>query len=154
MKLIEKLIPEGLPCDTKQWFGEGGPLSITIHWIGPYPHHTLDIVRDWWIRSKGEASAHYIIKNDECMKCWPDNKIAWHAGCAAGNKTSIGIEVVPQDIRGIFSASSIQTLKELIATLPRVKIVRHYDWTKKECPKWYVDDHEWAKLRDAITPAQ
>lgn len=146
MKLIEKFIPDGLPCDTKKYFPDNGLSSITIHWIGPYPHHTPDIVRDWWIKSKGEASAHYIIKDAECIQCWPINKIAWHAGCSAGNNTSLGIEVVPQNVEGIFSESSIQTLKELLATLPKLKIVRHFDWTKKECPKYYCDDKEWQKL--------
>lgn len=146
MKLIEKFIPEGLKCDTKMKFSEGQPNVITIHWIGPYPNQTPDIVRDWWIKSNGEASAHFIVKEDEVMQCWPIDKVAWHAGCKAGNNSSIGIEVIPCDTQGRFSDKTIETLKELLDTLPRLPLVRHYDWTGKDCPKFYVDSNEWCEL--------
>ena len=34
------------------------PTSITIHWVGPYPGQTPEVVRNWWIQSKGVAGAH------------------------------------------------------------------------------------------------
>ena len=146
MKLIEKFIPEGLNCDTKMKFSEGQPNVITIHWIGPYPNQTPDIVRDWWIKSNGEASAHFIIKDDEVMQCWPIDKVAWHAGCKAGNSTSIGIEVIPKTAAGEFSEETIKTLKELLDSLPRLPIVRHFDWTGKSCPAFYCNSAAWNEL--------
>lgn len=146
MNLIKKLIPDGLKCDTHMKFADGQPSVITIHWIGPYPNQTPDIVRDWWIKSGGEASAHFIVKDDDVLQCWETNKVAWHAGCKSGNLTSIGIEVIPCDKEGKFSKRSIQTLKELLATLPKLPIVRHYDWTGKDCPKYYCNSNEWEKL--------
>ena len=146
MTLIEKFIPDGVPCDTKQKFDKGQPSVVTVHWVGPYPGQTPDMVRDWWIKSGGEASAHYIIKDDVCMQCWPDDKVAWHAGCRAGNTTSIGIEVIPQDTDGRFSKQSIKTLKALLNKLSKKTVVRHFDWTGKECPKFYCNSNEWKAL--------
>ena len=150
MKLTKKFIPEGTNCDTGQYFAEGQPSVITVHWVGPFPGQTPDIVRDYWINSGGEASAHYIIKDDECMQCWPENKVAWHAGCTTGNKTSIGIEIIPSNKEGVFSEKSIQTLKELIHTFPKMPIIRHYDWTGKDCPKYYTNTDKWTELLNKI----
>lgn len=146
MKLIEKFIPDGSKCDSMLEFDGGQPSVITIHWVGPYPGQTPDIVRDYWISSGGEASAHYIIKDDECMQCWPLTRVAWHAGCSVGNNSSIGIEVIPKDTDGEFSEKSIETLKELLSKLPKLPIVRHHDWTGKDCPKYYCSNDKWKEL--------
>lgn len=150
MKLKVDYIPDNLPCDTKAKFSDGQPSVITIHWIGPYPSQTPDIVRNWWIVSKGEASAHFVIKDEDVLQCWPIDKIAWHAGCRAGNYSSIGIEVVPCNIQGRFSEKSIKTLKELLDTLPKLPLVRHFDWTGKDCPRYYCDNNEWKELLEKL----
>ncbi len=150
MKLTENFIPEGLPCDTKTKFQDGQPSIITIHWIGPYPNQTPDNVRTWWINSKNEASAHFIVKEDDVMQCWPTDKVAWHAGCKAGNNTSIGIEVIPCNTQGRFSEKTIRTLKELLDTLPRLPLVRHFDWTGKDCPSYYCNNNEWNELLEKL----
>lgn len=147
MNLTVDLIPSDSKCDTHQTFQTGCPSTITIHWVGPYPGQTPKVVRDWWVTSGGEASAHYIVKDDEVLQCWPINKVAWHAGCKAGNLTSIGIEVIPEDKTGKFSDKSIATLRELLNNvLPRLPVVRHYDWTGKECPKYYCNLERWKDL--------
>ena len=74
------------------------------------------------------------------------NKVAWHAGCKAGNNTSIGIEVIPKNAAGEFSDRSIATLKELLDSLPHLPIVRHYDWTGKACPAYYTNNDKWQEL--------
>lgn len=84
------------------------------------------------------------------MQCWPIDKIAWHAGCRAGNITSIGIEVIPKNIEGEFSEKSIKTLKELLKTLPKIPLVRHYDWTGKKCPAYYCDNDKWQELIEKL----
>ena len=150
MRLVQKLIPEGQPCDTRERFADGKPDIITVHWTGPYPGQSPDDVRDWWIGSKGEASAHFIVKDDDVLQCWPLDKVAWHAGCRAGNSTSIGIEVIPCNLQGRFSERSIRTLKELLDTMPRMQVVRHYDWTGKDCPAYYTDNEEWTELLNKL----
>jgi N-acetylmuramoyl-L-alanine amidase CwlA len=146
MQLIKKLLPANLKCDTHEHFAAGQPSVVTIHWVGPYPNQTPDIVRDWWIKSGGEASAHFVIKDDECMQCWETDKVAWHAGCKSGNSVSIGIEVIPCDKEGRFSEKSIATLKELLDSLPYMPVVRHHDWTGKDCPRYYCNSDKWQEL--------
>lgn len=150
MNIRQDFIPEGTKCDTRQLFSSNSLSAITIHWIGPFPGQTPEHVRNYWINSGGDASAHYIVKDDEVLQCWPENKIAWHAGCRAGNLTSIGIEVIPCNIQGRFSERTIKTLKELLDTLPKLPLVRHFDWTGKDCPKYYCDNAEWKELLNKL----
>jgi N-acetylmuramoyl-L-alanine amidase len=117
------------------------PTSITIHWIGPYPKHIPEIVRNWWLHGSDgnglEASAHFIIKDTRIMQCIPLSEVAWHCG-SKGNYTSIGIEVIPADEKGVFSDESIETLIYCCSTLPKLQLLRHYDWTEKDCPRYYT----------------
>jgi len=151
MNFKQDFIPENAKCNTHNHFDNEMGTTVTIHWIGPYPGQTPEQVRSYWITSNGEPSAHFIIKDDECLQCWPINKAAWHAGCRAGNYTSIGIEVIPENEAGKFSEKSIATLKELLDRyFPNLPLVRHYDWTGKECPKYYVNINEWKALLEKL----
>jgi len=150
MNFTKDLIPDGSVCDTGEHFVGHKADVITIHYTGPLPNQTPAQVRKYWIDSKGEPSAHYIIKDDECLQCWENDKVAWHTGTKQGNHSSIGIEVIPKNKEGEFSDKSIETLKELIATLPKLPIVRHYDWSGKKCPAYYVDNTRWQALLDKI----
>lgn len=150
MNLTKDFIPDGLPCDTGKNFPDGQPSVITIHWVGPFPGQTPSIVRKFWVESESEASAHFIVKDEDVLQCWPIEKIAWHAGCLSGNTTSLGIEVIPANFKGKFSEKTIETLKELLDTLPRLPLVRHYDWTGKDCPKFYTNYEEWNKLLEKL----
>ena len=155
MQIRKMYLPSGIPCDTTRRFVEDKPESITIHYTGPLPMQTPDQVRKYWIDCKGEASAHYIIKDSDCLQCWPTYKVAWHAGNAEGNATSLGIEVIPCNKEGTFSQSSIDTLRELIkylrGTIARaLPLKRHFDWSGKQCPAWYVDEERWKSLKEQI----
>ncbi len=125
--------------------------SITIHWIGPYPKQSVQEPINWWTFQGLQASAHFVVKDEDVINCIPTSEVAWHCGCNAGNYHSIGIEVVPMNTDGQFSQASIDTLKELLKTLPKVELKRHYDWTKKDCPRYYTPivtdgDAHWAAL--------
>lgn len=148
MQLKEDFIPDTAKCATHALLD---PSSITIHWIGPYPGQTPEQVRQYWIDSEGEASAHFIVKGTEVLQCWPTYKVAWHTGCRSGNYTSIGIEVVPKNEEGEFSDETIVTLRKLIYKLrsdlnKSLPLVRHFDWTGKECPIYYCDSNKWEAL--------
>lgn len=135
------------------------PKYIIIHWIGPFPNQSINDPWKWWengVDGKGtEASAHFVIKDNDVLKTLPTNEVAWHAGDSR-NYCSIGIEVIPNDIYGEFSNASIQTLKELITYLKELlgplEIVRHFDGEqKKRCPEYYVDDIRWQELLSRIS---
>jgi N-acetylmuramoyl-L-alanine amidase CwlA len=88
------------------------------------------------------------------MQCIPLYEVAWHCGCK-GNYTSYGIEVIPADVTGRFSDLTIETLIYCISTLPKLELLRHYDWTKKDCPLYYTPlsdggQTRWEQLTSAI----
>lgn len=156
MKLRQDFIPDTAKCCTHHAFDNGKAVGVTLHWTGPYPNQEPEVVRDWWIASGGEASAHFIVKDDEVLQCWPLDRVAWHAGCRPGNYQTIGIEVIPKNTAGEFSEKSIKTLKELLAFINeqlgiKAPIVRHFDWTGKHCPEYYCDTNKWKQLLKEIT---
>jgi N-acetylmuramoyl-L-alanine amidase len=120
--------------------------SITLHWIGPYPSQSVRDPVTWWVGQKLEASAHFIVKGDAVLNCIPITEVAWHCG-SKGNYTSIGIEVIPASTAGEFSYESMRSLRELLGLLPQVELLRHYDWTGKDCPLYYTDNNRWEDLK-------
>ena len=151
MKFKEDFLPDSIPCATCTDFAKGYPDSVTIHWIGPYPKQNCDIVRNWWLTGGQQGSAHLIVHDENVMQCWPFTRTAWHAGNSKGNNTSIGIEVVPRNEDGEFSDASIETLKEALDKFfPGLPLKRHYDWSKKDCPRYYVDEERWAALKERL----
>jgi N-acetylmuramoyl-L-alanine amidase CwlA len=152
----QDFLPRGKPARSGRRLNN--PTSITIHWIGPAPGQTPEIVRNWWLKGSDgrgvEASAHYIIKDDRIVQCIPVSEVAWHAGSKA-NYSSIGIEVIPANKEGMFSDTTIETLIYCISLLPKLKLVRHYDWTQKDCPLYYTPlvedgDEHWQELKQRI----
>jgi N-acetylmuramoyl-L-alanine amidase len=100
------------------------------------------------------ASAHYIVKDNRIVQCIPASEVAWHAGPKA-NYTSLGIEVIPANKEGKFSDLSIETLIYCVSTLPRLPLMRHYDWTQKDCPLYYTPfaadgNKHWEELKARI----
>jgi N-acetylmuramoyl-L-alanine amidase len=93
-----------------------------------------------------EASAHYIVKDSEVLQAIPTDEVAWHCG-SKGNYSSIGIEVIPASYNGMFSTASIDTLRSLLLLLPKVPLKRHYDWTGKDCPRYYTPMSEGGEER-------
>lgn len=141
------------------------PESITIHWIGPYPSHNPSGVRNWFEKgndgSGSGSSAHFIVSENEILQCVPVNEKAWHAGDGRngkGNSSSIGIEVIPDDKEGSFSGRTIARLGELLSVLPKLPLVRHFDWSGKDCPKYYTPKAEdgeagngrWERLKETL----
>ena len=146
--ITKNYLPDGIPADSREAFKEGYPDSVTIHWIGAYPWQSPEIVRSWWETGGGEGSAHFIIKDNEVLQCWPLDKVAWHCGNSKGNRSSVGIEVVPLDEDGQFSVASIATLKEVLDSFfPGLPLLRHYDWSGKDCPRYYIAEDRWDMLK-------
>jgi len=138
--------------------------QIVVHWIGAYLQR-IDTPRQWWeFGSDGsgvEASAHFIVKDDQVMQCLPINEIGWHSGDMR-NYEAIGIEVHPMNLNGEFSSTTINTLRDLVQYIQtalgkKLEVVRHFDGTqKKDCPRWYTPyvnggEERWQLLKTYLT---
>ena len=137
---------------------------IVIHWIGPFPKQAVSIPWNWWENGSDnngvQASAHFILKDNDVIQALPLNEVGWHSGDGR-NRHSIGIEVIPMNEQGAFSRTTIDTLRLLVKYIRKEKGVylpleRHYDGTqKKNCPNWYTPhtdggDERWIALRNYL----
>lgn len=106
---------------------------------------------------KTYASSHYIIGlNGEIIQCIPEDEIAYTTNDA--NSYSIGIEMCHPDNSGKFNLATYNAAVELGADLakryklnPLKDFIRHYDVTKKSCPKYWVDNpKEWEQFKQDV----
>jgi len=136
---------------------------IVIHWIGPYPYQSIFSPWYWWEdgpdKTGVQASAHFIVKENDVLQALPINEVGWHSGDPR-NYESVGIEVIPMNEKGEFADNTINTLKELVAYIrtiyPGAKLERHFDGVqKKNCPNFYTPyetngDEKWIELRNFL----
>ncbi|HEY1366859.1 MAG TPA: N-acetylmuramoyl-L-alanine amidase [Gaiellaceae bacterium] len=77
----------------------------------------------WFRNRKAHASANYVVSRDGAVtQMVPDDRVAWHAGNAAVNLHSIGIEHEGYTfVPGTFTDAEYRASAELVASL-----LRHY----------------------------
>lgn len=136
--------------------------NIVIHWVGN-ANTSAQANRDYFESLKTKriyASAHYIIGlNGEIIECIPEEEVAYHA--KAANSYSIGIENCHPDWTGEFNSQTYRSLIELCVDIckryaldPEEALMRHYDVTRKLCPKYYVSHtDDWLKLKKDVKEA-
>ena len=134
--------------------------NIVVHWIGNAGSTAENNAKYFDSLKDGRgtyASSHYIIGNDGMViRCVPENEVAYHASSA--NNYSIGIEVCHPDNTGKYTDLAYNALIELLVDLckryklePTQAIIRHYDVTGKECPRYYVNNIEaWKELKQDV----
>ena len=85
-------------------------------------------------------SWHFTVDQFMAVQNLPLNETAWHAGNAAGNNHSIGIEMCETENKGQNHFSVWEKTAQLTAMLMTRykirlrKVVPHYHWTGKNCP--------------------
>lgn len=103
-----------------------------------------------------KASSHFVIGLDgEIVQCIPCNEISY----ASNNRNSdtISIECCIDDDTGKFNDDTYQSLIKLTTwlmgryDLSDRDVIRHYDVTGKNCPKYYVE-HEsaWTQFKQDL----
>lgn len=134
--------------------------NIVVHWIGNAGSTAENNAKYFDNLKDGRgtyASSHYIIGNDGVViRCIPENEVAYHASSA--NSYSIGIEVCHPDNTGEYTDLAYKSLIELLVDLckryklePTQAIIRHYDVTGKDCPRYYVKNTDaWKKLKQDV----
>ncbi|MEG0388581.1 MAG: peptidoglycan recognition family protein [Niameybacter sp.] len=134
--------------------------GIVIHYVGN-PESTALANRNYFNRLKDQqttkpiyASSHYIVGLEgEIIACVPEEEVAYHASSA--NSDHIGIEVCHPDNSGKFSTVTYEALIGLIIDIcnryklnPVRDVIRHYDVTGKDCPRYYVKNVDaWEQLK-------
>lgn len=133
--------------------------KIVVHYLGN-PETTAQENRDYFESLKNlqdtYMSANYVVgMNGEIIQCVPDGEVAWASNRA--NYYSISIENCHHDSSGKFTDATYWSDVHLVAYLTekydlgRDDIIRHYDVTGKDCPKWYVDHpDEWERFKDDV----
>ena len=140
----------------------GEPLEkingVVIHYVGT-PGTTAHANRNYFesLASGLEntyASSHFIVGLEgEVIQCVPLTEIAYASNTRNGD--TVSIEVCHPDETGEFSPVTYARTVELTAWLcrefrldPSQDVIRHYDVTGKECPRYYVEHPEaWDDFR-------
>ncbi len=129
--------------------------NIVIHYTGN-PNTTAQNNRDYFDNKDTDVCSHFVIGLDgEIIQCVPlDEKSS-----ASNNRNldTISIEVCHPDSSGKFNDATYNSLIRLAAWLcdnsglKAKDVIRHYDITGKECPKYYVDNQpEWDGLLNDV----
>jgi len=141
----------------------GTPLEkingVVVHYVGN-PGTTAAQNRSYFdgLADTGEtsASSHFIIDTDgTVIQCVPLNEIAYCSN--QRNDDTISIECCHLDESGQFTETELDSLTRLIRWLAnefrlnKEDVIRHYDVTGKECPKYFVDHpDEWTAYLDKV----
>lgn len=135
--------------------------KIVVHWVGNSNSSAI-ANRNYFENLKNThttyASSHYIVGLEgEIIRCMPENEVAFHSGSYSMNRKSIGIENCHPDWNGKFNDNTYKSLVELCADICKRHnlnvnaIIRHYDVTGKNCPKYYVENEEaWIQFKNDV----
>ncbi len=102
------------------------------------------------------ASAHFVIGLDgEIVQCIPCNEIAYASNDR--NEDTIAIECCIEDDSGKFNDKTYGSLVHLVTwlmgryDLDTESVIRHYDVTGKNCPKYFVEyEDAWIQFKDDL----
>lgn len=98
------------------------------------------------------ASAHYFVDDAHIVQVIEDFNGAWHVGdgnnaYGINNQNSIGIEMCLTPNWKVSAATqnnTVDLVRSLKAKYPNAKIVRHYDASRKMCPR-SMSANNWAE---------
>lgn len=134
--------------------------AVVIHYVGN-PGTTAAQNRSYFenISKTGEASvsSHFIVGLDgEIIQCVPLDEISYASN--ERNSDTIAIESCHPDDTGAYNKETYNSMVKLTAYLcilygldPDKDVIRHYDVTGKECPKYFVDyENEWSLFKAQV----
>lgn len=134
--------------------------GIVIHYVGN-PGTTAE-QNNSYFRSLAEtretyASSHFLIGMDgEILQNIPLDEVAYCSNDR--NHDTLSIECCHPDETGAFTQETYDALIKLVRwlmdyyELAPEQVIRHYDVTGKECPRYYVQNPEaWEEFRNQLT---
>ena len=129
--------------------------GIVVHYVGN-PGSTAQQNHDFYAGNQSNVSSHFIVGLDgEVILCIPLNERS--AASNQRNNDTISIEVCHPDKTGKFTKKTYNALVKLSAWLENIcgleedSIIRHYDITGKECPRYFVrHEDKWNKFKKDV----
>ena len=105
------------------------------------------------------ASSHFVVGLEgEVLQCVPLSEISFCSNDR--NDDTVAIEVCHPDDTGAFTAETTESLVRLTAWLCETfglseeDVIRHYDVSGKECPRYFVQHPEaWDAFRAEVAAA-
>ena len=136
-----------------------GVRDIVIHYVGN-PGTTAQQNRNWYENPESTVSSHFIVGLEgEVIQCVPLDEMS--SATNWRNNDTISIEVCHPDETGKFSdvtyASVVKLTAWLLDTcgLDEEHVIRHYDVTGKECPRYFVQDEDtWEQFKADVAMVQ
>lgn len=133
--------------------------GVVIHYVGN-PATTAMGNRHYFNQPTTTVVSHFVVGLDgEVVQCLP-----LHERSVASNnrnRDTVSIEVCHPDESGKFSPATYASLVRLTAWLcdlgglDETDVIRHYDVTGKECPRYYVHHPDaWEQLRKDVSAAR
>lgn len=106
-----------------------------------------------------KASSHFIVGLEgEIIQCIPSSEISYASNDR--NSDTLAIECCHPDESGEFNGETYQSLVQLTGYLcsrfglTGKDVIRHYDITGKECPKYFVDNEAaWEQFKKDVDAA-
>lgn len=132
-----------------------GVKDIVVHYVGN-PGTTAQQNHDFYAGNQSNVSSHFVVGLDgEIIQCIPINE--WSAASNWRNNDTISIEVCHPDETGKFKKKTYSSLVKLVAWLENIcdidesHVIRHYDITKKECPRYFVQhEDKWKTFKKNV----
>lgn len=133
--------------------------GIVIHYTAN-PGSSAQANRDYFENLKDthitKTSSNFIVGLDgEIIQCVPTWEVAYASNNR--NKDTVSIECCHPDNDGKFTKRTYRSLVQLTAwlclkfNLSEKDVIRHYDVTGKNCPKYYVENEKaWKSFREDI----
>ncbi len=137
---------------------------IVMHYTGNARDNAVNNAK-YFANNPVNASAHFFVDEKEICQSVELKDIAWHVGAKkyyneCRNSNSVGIEMCCSGDYKV-SEKTIDIAVELCATLCRMFeikkeevdrfVVRHYDVTRKNCPKeWTEDERGFIEFKERV----
>lgn len=136
--------------------------GIVVHYTAN-PGATAKNNRDYFEGLKDthetKVSSNFVVGLEgEIIQCVPTWEVAYASN--ERNIDTVSIECCHPDENGIFNEKTYRSMVQLCAwlcmkfDLDEQDVIRHYDVTGKNCPKYFVEDEEaWKTFRKDIAAA-
>ena len=118
--------------------------AIAMHWVAN-PGTSAMANRNYFENTTTEVSSNFIVGLvGEIVRCIPEDEVSWCTNQA--NSHTVSVECCHPDWTGKFNDATYKSMVELAAYLCKKYgldplnggVIRHFDVTGKDCPKWFV----------------